>query len=359
MTVSAADAAGPALPIVGSGAKRAGDEAAEGADVFAALVAGLLGSLATPGDVAGQQDPAGQGQGQPSPGDLDLTAGAMAAGTVAASAGLVPAGAAAPTVPTVPGVPTVPPPAGTPEVGAAETAVPVAPPVTGQSAQQGDVGDRPETAGSDVAPQPGDAAAAEASATAAETAPRPTTAERPDVPVATTLPVAAPVGSAPSHVVQDVAPVAAAAPVAPATPPAPAAQVAAAVGPVLHGPDGSYRVTMHLNPEELGRVAVTVDLQGGSVSLYLHAVETGTGDLLRDSLDALRAELDREGLSAGTLDVSAGDGGSGGRTAQELLREAARRSARESAANAATATATATPAVNPTTGRPSALDVQL
>jgi flagellar hook-length control protein FliK len=146
-----------------------------------------------------------------------------------------------------------------------------------------------------------------------------------------------------------VAPVAEARPSLPA---APAAQVAAVVAPVLQGPDGSYRVTMHLQPEALGHVAVTVDLHEGSVSLHLHAAESGTGDLLRDSLDDLRAELDRQGLSMGTLDVSTGDRGPQERAAQELHRPANAADRRESAP----AAALPTPSIS---GRPSALDVQL
>ena len=90
-----------------------------------------------------------------------------------------------------------------------------------------------------------------------------------------------------------------------------------------------------------------------------HAAERGTGDLLRDSLDDLRAELDREGLAAGSLDVSAGDGGPGGRSAEELRRQAARAATRDAGDDPAPVTAAVGLAVNPTTGRPSALDVQL
>src|SRR5207248_1355199 len=159
-------------------------------------------------------------------------------------------------------------------------------------------------------------------------------------------PLAAPVVSTPAPAVQEVAAVAPTAPAAPVQAP-PVVQVAAAVGPVLHGPDGSYQVTMHLHPEELGRVAVTVDLHEGSASLHMHAAETGTVDLLRDSLDDLRAELDRQGLSAGSLDVSAGDGGPGGRAARELAREARRGDARAAGEDAASSPVIA---VHPNTG---------
>jgi hypothetical protein len=88
--------------------------------------------------------------------------------------------------------------------------------------------------------------------------------------------------------------------------------------------------------------------------MHLHAAESGTGDLLRDSLEDLRAELDRQGLSMGTLDVSTGERGPGGRAARDLDRPATPAERRE-----ATPTAPPAPLAPSTSGRPSALDVQL
>lgn len=105
---------------------------------------------------------------------------------------------------------------------------------------------------------------------------------------------------------------------APAAPPAPIAgapahtplpahsQVMQAVGPLLRGADGSYQISLHLDPAGLGRVRVQVEMRGGEVSIQMLAADGGARDMLRDNLDQLRAQFAEMGLKSGSLAVEAG-----------------------------------------------------
>jgi flagellar hook-length control protein FliK len=125
--------------------------------------------------------------------------------------------------------------------------------------------------------------------------------EAPEIQVTTTV---APANTAPAPARAE-APSPVVATPAPRAPEPPHQQVVSHVTPLLHGPDGDYRVSVRLHPHELGAVQVDVQLQDGRVHLRLQA-ETETGlETLRESLPALRRELEAAGVSAGSLDLSA------------------------------------------------------
>ncbi len=98
-----------------------------------------------------------------------------------------------------------------------------------------------------------------------------------------------------------------------------ASQLATILAPAAHQPDGSYQVTIHLQPEDLGAVHVELHLEGSTVNVSLHADGDATRDMLRQNLDQLRQQLESGGLSTGRFDVGSGPAsdGEGGTTGQE------------------------------------------
>jgi flagellar hook-length control protein FliK len=86
--------------------------------------------------------------------------------------------------------------------------------------------------------------------------------------------------------------------------------LATVLGPAVHQADGSYQVSIHLQPEDLGVVHVELHMEAGTVNVSLHADGDATRDLLRQNLDQLRQQLTSTGLTTGRFDVSGGtDGG--------------------------------------------------
>lgn len=139
-------------------------------------------------------------------------------------------------------------------------------------------------------------------------------AARPEASPVTTDPhaTASTGGVAPATVPPMEAAEAAPAPAPAPAPHPPARQVIAHVSPLLEGPEGTYELTVRLHPEELGGVAIDVRLAGGEVSLSMRA-ETQIGHTtLRDSLPALRAELEAAGVTAGSLDLASWTGDQAG-----------------------------------------------
>ncbi|MGA8978181.1 MAG: flagellar hook-length control protein FliK [Pedococcus sp.] len=108
-------------------------------------------------------------------------------------------------------------------------------------------------------------------------------------------------------------------PVAPApnpvVPPPPQAQVLSAMSPLLTGPDGTHRVTVHLEPENLGKVRVQLSLSGGEVAVHLIAADAATRETLRQGLPELRAQLELSGLRTAGMDVQSGSADLFGREA--------------------------------------------
>jgi len=86
-------------------------------------------------------------------------------------------------------------------------------------------------------------------------------------------------------------------------------QVAAAVGRVHDSGDGSYHLSLHLHPAELGNVHVDVTVHDGTVTLMLTADDPTARHLLHTALGDLRHSLEAGGLQVGDLGV--GDGRAG------------------------------------------------
>jgi flagellar hook-length control protein FliK len=91
--------------------------------------------------------------------------------------------------------------------------------------------------------------------------------------------------------------------------PLPHSQILSAVSPLLRGPDGSHRLTLHLEPEHLGSVRVQIALAGGEVTVQLAASDAATRELLRQSSGELRTQLEQLGLRSSGVDVQAGGPG--------------------------------------------------
>ncbi len=93
----------------------------------------------------------------------------------------------------------------------------------------------------------------------------------------------------------------------PADIPAPVRQLVNLVSPLRQHGDGDYRLMLQLHPEHLGRVEVAVTLNAGQISMQLSADSNASRQMLRESMNELRASLTSAGLDAGSLDVSSQD----------------------------------------------------
>lgn len=90
--------------------------------------------------------------------------------------------------------------------------------------------------------------------------------------------------------------------------PEPYRQVVQVVAP-LRGRDGDYNITLSLNPENLGRVDISLNISSNTVNMQMQADNPNARQMLRDSMNDLRNELNGSGLNAGTLDVGSQDAG--------------------------------------------------
>jgi hypothetical protein len=117
---------------------------------------------------------------------------------------------------------------------------------------------------------------------------------------------AAPIAAVPTA---PVVPAAAPAPAAstpaavPVPVPSPAAQLAAALPAAHRGADGIHRLTVHLNPDELGPVSVLAEIRGGEIHVHLAGGTEVGREALRAALPELRRELQDAGFTATSLDV--------------------------------------------------------
>ncbi|MCA9558634.1 MAG: flagellar hook-length control protein FliK, partial [Myxococcales bacterium] len=66
---------------------------------------------------------------------------------------------------------------------------------------------------------------------------------------------------------------------------------------------GRQRTEIDLNPAELGRVKVRMELENGVMRVVLRAEHAATHDLLGRSLDQLRRDLMAQGVQIGHLEV--------------------------------------------------------
>jgi flagellar hook-length control protein FliK len=85
------------------------------------------------------------------------------------------------------------------------------------------------------------------------------------------------------------------------------AQVTAAVGSMQKRPDGVYRVSVRLDPDELGPVHLDVEVHGTHLRVHLDAETDAARHTLKAGVDQLRASL--EGAGTHSADVDVGNGG--------------------------------------------------
>ncbi|GIH81042.1 flagellar hook-length control protein FliK [Planobispora longispora] len=105
---------------------------------------------------------------------------------------------------------------------------------------------------------------------------------------------------------------------APARPAPPASQIAFHVVPLRQDPDGVHRLTVHLNPVDLGPVSVVAEVRNGAVHLQLAGTSDVAFDTLRTALPELKRELEESGFSSCSLDLQreAPNGGQSGERRQ-------------------------------------------
>lgn len=298
----------PPVPLPAAPADPADPSAIDSAGVFAALVAALAPEL-TPGPPV---VPAAVSAPVPDVRGSVVDAGVPSPGTST--------GVPAPPVAADPALTELPAAAIEPAAAAArdpEETAPVAPPPVGAPPRSApDV--EPATAagpgtaigGIDVVATPVTALATAVVAGHAPARDEPGDGTSPIVPPMASAPGAVPAGVPPNSAVATPAPVRGDAqldrPPAPAPPPH--AQIVAVVAPLRRRPDGIYRLGLQLEPEQLGRVRVDVELGAGEVHLRLHA-DDHAAQALRDALPELRSSLQAAGLRPGALDVDGGGAG--------------------------------------------------
>ncbi|WP_344402878.1 flagellar hook-length control protein FliK [Dactylosporangium fulvum] len=82
-----------------------------------------------------------------------------------------------------------------------------------------------------------------------------------------------------------------------------AGQVAMVLTPLRKGPDGVHRMTIHLNPEELGAVSIVAEVRGGAITVQLQAGSDAGRAALQAALPELRQDLQQAGFGGCELDL--------------------------------------------------------
>jgi flagellar hook-length control protein FliK len=116
-------------------------------------------------------------------------------------------------------------------------------------------------------------------------------------------PAPAPVPPNATPTVAPTAPTDAATPTAPAAPASPADQLAMRLVPLRKGPDGIHRLTVHLNPVDLGPVSVLAEIRGTDIHLQLAGATEAGRQALQAALPLLRKELQDAGFGSCAMDV--------------------------------------------------------
>jgi flagellar hook-length control protein FliK len=108
---------------------------------------------------------------------------------------------------------------------------------------------------------------------------------------------------------------------APSTPtglPTAAAQVAMQLAPLRKGPDGVHRLTIHLNPGDLGPISVIAEIRNGAISVQIHGATEAGRVALQASLSDLRRDLGEAGFGSCSLDLQQNAPGDGQRPSNWL-----------------------------------------
>ena len=101
----------------------------------------------------------------------------------------------------------------------------------------------------------------------------------------------------------------AAEPTQPALQPAPAEQIVTVLEPLRHEATCTYELVIELQPEELGRVEVRVEMRNGVMHAHLRAEQPAAAQAIRDAVTELRDHLTAFGVQTGAINVDAGGTG--------------------------------------------------
>lgn len=83
----------------------------------------------------------------------------------------------------------------------------------------------------------------------------------------------------------------------------PQLNLVAVLAGLRHATDGGYRLSLQLQPVELGMVGVDVEIRGGTATIHFRPEKADAADTLRASLAQLRSELSAQGLQIGEITV--------------------------------------------------------
>ncbi|MFB9182022.1 flagellar hook-length control protein FliK [Dactylosporangium sucinum] len=82
-----------------------------------------------------------------------------------------------------------------------------------------------------------------------------------------------------------------------------AAQIGMVLTPLRKGADGVHRMTIHLEPGELGAVSIVAEVRGGAVAVQLQAGSDAGRAALQAALPDLRQDLQQAGFGGCDLDL--------------------------------------------------------
>jgi flagellar hook-length control protein FliK len=85
--------------------------------------------------------------------------------------------------------------------------------------------------------------------------------------------------------------------------PTPAAQLVARIAPLREGPDGIHRLTIQLNPEELGPISVVAELRNGDIAVRLAGTTEAGREALAAALPDMKRDLQEAGYGSCSLDL--------------------------------------------------------
>jgi flagellar hook-length control protein FliK len=87
---------------------------------------------------------------------------------------------------------------------------------------------------------------------------------------------------------------------APATP---AAQLATYIVPLRKGPDGVHRLTIYLNPDNLGPISLVAEVRAGAIAMHLAGGTEAAREALKSALPELQRDLEAGGFDSCSLNL--------------------------------------------------------
>lgn len=128
-----------------------------------------------------------------------------------------------------------------------------------------------------------------------------------------------------------------------------AAQVAMQLSPLRKGPDGVHRLTIHLNPADLGTISVVAEVRNGAISVQIHGATEAARAALHAALPELRRDLVEAGFGSCSLDLQQNGPGQGHRSWDQPGGSASQNAPRQNAPRQNVPDVYAEPAPAPTT----------